>query len=440
MAAEVEASLPYTVRVRDKLIVLSKDLLQVPGDWPKVARFNAMPDPNRISPGQVLKIPLSLLKFSAATGRLVSAEGDVQVGGVRATPASAIGEGARLQVGANSSAVIELGDGSRIKLLQNSQAEVVSNRLYSIGNSADSASTNWFSGLMRLTRGAVEAVAAKSVNRATPLQITTPTSVVGVRGTQFRVAFDDPATNNSRSEVIEGLVRADNPAQQSGAELPQGTGAIINPAQKEVMVVKLLSAPDMTQVPGELFKPQGAWPLPSLAGAAAYRVQVAIDEKFDKIVQDQKVTGSTVDLGSLATGAWYARVRGIDAVGLEGMDAVKQIAMRERWRTTSSILMLVDGRTELAWSGVQADGRPLIANSYSVEVARDQAFTQLVARTEGERQRLVLGALTAGTYFVRIHARVDGRLIESDPYTFELSAGWGVSVFDLPSALRSIPR
>ena len=52
-------------------------------------------------------------------------------------------------------------------------------------------------------------------------EIVTPVAISAVRGTQFRVAFEDPAARNARTEVVEGLVRADNPAQQSGADLPR---------------------------------------------------------------------------------------------------------------------------------------------------------------------------------------------------------------------------
>ena len=88
----------------------------------------------------------------------------------------------------------------------------------------------------------------------------------------------------SCDETAVALVRADNTAQQSGADLPKGTGALINPAEKEVRVVKLLEAPDLSGVPSEVTRPAGTWPMPVQAGAAAYRVQVASDAEFNQIV------------------------------------------------------------------------------------------------------------------------------------------------------------
>ena len=183
-----EPSLPYTVKPSDKLIRLSRDLLVTPGAWGEVARFNQMKDPNFIKPGQRLNIPLRLLKFQPAQARVVSVAGDVRLGGAAATVGMAVPEGTRLQTGANSSAVVELGDGTQVKLLPQTLADVVSNRDYAMRDASASGSTTWFSGLIRLTQGALDALATRVERRATPLQIETPTSLVGVRGTQFREA------------------------------------------------------------------------------------------------------------------------------------------------------------------------------------------------------------------------------------------------------------
>jgi hypothetical protein len=343
-----------------------------------------------------------------------------------------------VQTGAESSAVVQLGDGSQVKMLPNTLAQVVSNRDYALRDASASGSTTWFSGLMRLSHGALETLATKLANRATPLQIQTPTSLVGVRGTQFRVAFDDPAGKSARTEVIEGLVRADNTAQQSGADLPKGTGALINPAEKEVRVVKLLEAPDLSGVPPEVTRPAGNWPLPALAGAAAYRVQVASDGGFNQIVRDLKVEGASaaVQLGTLLAGNWYARVRGIDAQGIEGFDAVKPLLVRNpaQWRVSSSSLALRDGQTVLTLVPVQADGRALAATGYSAEVAADAAMASIIARPSANEPRLVLGDLKPGVYYVRLRAGGEGP--DTDVYKFELPGNWGATVFEVGFALQ----
>ena len=127
-AAAAEPSLPYTVKSKDKLIVLSKSLLIDAGSWPEVARFNQLKNPNLITPGQEIKIPLRLLKPLLASGKVISVEGDVKMGAQAMQMGTAVPEGATLQTGANSSAVVELGDGSRVQILPNSIAQIITDR------------------------------------------------------------------------------------------------------------------------------------------------------------------------------------------------------------------------------------------------------------------------------------------------------------------------
>ena len=391
-----------------------------------------------IFPGQKLDIPLRFLKSKPASGKVISAEGDATLGGNAMQPGTTFTDGAKIKTGANSSAVIELGDGSRVKILPGSLAEIVTNRDYAMRDASKSGSTNWFSGLMRLSEGALEALASKTAKRAKELQVETPTSLVGVRGTEFRVAFDDPLGKAARTEVIEGLVRADNPAQKSGANLPKGTGAVVDPGEKEVKVVVLLPAPDLTGIPSDVLKPQGSWPMPALAGARAYLVQVASDEQFDKIVRNLKVDTPFADLGSLPNGNWFARVRGIDAVGLEGFNSVKLIAVKDgEWRVTYSSMSSVDGKTILSWDGQQAGGQAMADGSYSAILASDAALTQTVVTIRGTDQKpsLTLGDLKPGVYYIRLQNAAG---LRSQTYRFELSGNWGQTVFDQASALQAI--
>ena len=434
-----EPSLPYIVRPSDNLSKFGREILTTPRAWNEVSKYNQLKDPNVIFPGQTLNIPLRFLKSEPASGKVISTEGDVTLQGGAMQPGAALADGAKIKTGANSSAVIELGDGSRIKILPGSLAEIVTNRDYAMRDASKSGSTNWFSGLMRLTEGALEALASKTTKRAKELQVETPTSLVGVRGTEFRVAFDDPLGKAARTEVIEGLVRADNPAQLSGADLPKGTGAVINPLEKEVKVVLLLPAPDLAGIPTEILKPQGNWPMPTLTGASAYSVQVARDEQFDKIVRSLKVAGNaSADLSSLPNGNWFARVRGIDAVGLEGFNSVKLIVVKDgEWRVVYSSMTVVDGKTVLSWDGQQTGGQAMADSNYSAILASDAALTQSVVTVRGtdNKPSLILGDLKPGVYYIRLQTAAG---LRSQTYRFELSGNWAKTEFDKISALQAI--
>jgi len=56
------ADASYTVQQGDTLGSLARSKLDVPGRWRDVARYNQLPDPDRIKPGQVLRIKPLWLK------------------------------------------------------------------------------------------------------------------------------------------------------------------------------------------------------------------------------------------------------------------------------------------------------------------------------------------------------------------------------------------
>ena len=447
-ADQAEPSLAYTVLPQDKLIVLSRTLLNGAQAWASVAQYNGLKNPNLIYPGQTLQIPLRYLAAKPSGGTVISTSGSVTVGGQPLVSGTAIRAGQQFKTGADGSAMLELGDGSRIKLLPNTLAEVVTNSDYALRDASSSGSTNWFSGLMRLTEGALEAFASKTTKRATPLQIQTPTSVVGVRGTQFRVAFDDPITKAARTEVLEGKVRADNPSQGAGADLPMGTGAVVKPLEKDIKVVNLLPAPDTAGIASEIFQPQASLSLPNLAGAANYRVLIASDEKFDKVVRSLKVAAnSPADLSGLPNGNWYALVRGIDGIGLEGFNTIKLISIKDAlpapttdsWRQGGNRLVSLStdaGQTSINWTASPGDP---VAKSYLALIGRDAARLQPSAGGESTTRSLNLGVLAPGTYNIRLRTTLaSGQVSDSALYRFDLNSNWGQTVFSLLSALEAV--
>jgi hypothetical protein len=327
---------------------------------------------------------------------------------------------------------------SHVMDLPNTLAELATSRGYGARSKGAGASAPWFSGLVRLVQGSLDTAAAKFAQRATPLQIQTPTSLVGVRGTQFRVAYDDPVTQNARTEVLEGLVRADNPAQGNGAAIDKGKGAVLNPAVREIKVVDLLKAPDLSATPGDILKPLGLWPMPVLDGAARFRVQVAADAAFNTIVRDLVVTTGAADLASLPDGNWFARLRGIDASGIEGYDSMKTVRVSlpppRPWTVGTNRLDVNGGRHFLRFIQQGLDA----SDTITATVSREQAANASISTTPPTIAQdsasggsaeigLDLGLLDAGVpYLLRMTvARRDGTPVIALTYRFVGLSGSG---------------
>ncbi|MEO8059970.1 MAG: FecR domain-containing protein [Burkholderiales bacterium] len=383
-----ETMVEFTVVRTDTMIGLSRQMLTTPQAWREVARLNKLRDPNRINPGQVLRIPQRLMRSAPVPAKLVSVTGEVRVDGTVAVLGADLVEGQKLQTAEGASAVLAMADGSRLRLPPSSLAEVAASRTYGGRNTEQGASGGWFTGALRVLRGSVEVFATK-VLRAKPLEVITPTAVVGVRGTQFRVSFDESDNASTRSEVVEGVVRLDTGKQGAGVDLRAGFGAVNDAAGAAPRVAKLLAAPDLGAVP-ELFER----PLVRFNSAAAtevLRVQVAEDSRFDRIVSDQRVpAGSDVRIAGLVDARWHLRARRIDEQGIEGFDATRVFVLAARpeppvYRSPRADAKQSIGAVEFSWaSNVEAPRARL-------QVASDASFNNVLL----ERDNLADATLSA---------------------------------------------
>lgn len=408
LAHAAEPMLDYRVHPRDTLIGLSQQVFVSPQAWREIARLNRLPDPDRIRPGQVLRVPTRLMRSTALPARLTSTVGEVTVDGRPAQLGAELAEGQALQTGTSASAVVELADGSRLRVPPSSLAEVLASRRYGAPNEAPAAAADgWFAGAMRLVRGSVEVFASK-LRRAKPLEVNTPTAVVGVRGTHYRVAYDEAANGATRSEVLEGLVRLDAADGRSGTDLRAGFGAAVDAGAGTPRATALAAAPDLSRVQDRFERPLVRFALP--AEASPVRVQVAQDAAFDQVVNDQvAAAGSDVRIAGLADGTWHLRARRVDALGLEGYDAARSFVLKARPEPPAtsaprSNAKQAVGTVEFAWA------ENTEAASAHLQVASDASFTQpLVDRQglSGNGAQADIGA--AGTYYWRMASvRADG--------------------------------
>lgn len=402
-----EPVLNFEVLRFDTLIGLSREVLVTPGAWREVARLNRLPDPNRILPGQLLRIPTRLLRVTPLSATLAGSSGDVQIGTAAAVEGSPLAAGQTVQTGSTGSAVVEFADGSRLRLPPSTLAHVLTSQ--SLGARpagaelpAGSALGGWFSGAMRVLRGSVEVFATK-ILRAKPFEVMTPTAVVGVRGTGFRVSYEegDGVRGTTRVEVVDGQVRFDAGGRERGVDVPAGFGSTADAAGGALRVVKLLDAPDLSSVPARFERPIVRFSMP--AETVPLRMQVAGDAAFDRIVVDQRVEpGGEVRIAGLMDATWHLRSRRIDTDGLEGLDAKGRFVLKARpeppaYLTPRSDAKQAVGPIEFAWAPNVDAARARL------QVAEDAAFTRVLQdRIELTGATLRADIASPGQYFWRL--------------------------------------
>lgn len=194
-----EAELVYSAQRGDTLIGIGTRLLARPADWREVARLNRIRDPDFIVPAQPIRIPLRLLRGQSAPAEVLAAVGDARIAGASTTLAAGatLPEGTRVITGSDGYLTLRLVDGSVLRLQATSEATLAQSRLLGARGEAGHRSQ------LELARGRVEALVNQVTGGAPRFEIRTPQAVVGVRGTEFRVAADEALT---RSEVLSGRV------------------------------------------------------------------------------------------------------------------------------------------------------------------------------------------------------------------------------------------
>jgi hypothetical protein len=129
--------------------------------------------------------------------------------------------------------VIQLGDGSRASLPPQSAVTLAQHQRYTLKAAQAVQDEGLYAATLRLLRGTLEVLATQA-QRAKPLEVTTPTAVIGVRGTRYRV-HADAQQPRTQTEVLEGRVWARNQAQPPASTiLDAGQGAVLRNDQSAV--------------------------------------------------------------------------------------------------------------------------------------------------------------------------------------------------------------
>lgn len=360
--------LTYRTTAGDTLIGIGRALLQKPWNWVALQRLNAVADPYRMPTGAALKIPFSLLRRDPATARVSMVTGHALAGDKELSAGSNLDSGEVVTTGDQGYATLVLADGSTLTLQPHTRLRLDS--LQKIRGT--DASLNRIS----LERGRVEAETVPQRSPAAQHHLRMPAVVLSVRGTHYRAAVPT-ADGRSLAEVTQGKV-AVGKSEAKGRPLHQGFGVAAAPGKPLPAPTALLPAPNLADVAELQQRLTLHFRFPPLAAAAAYRVQVAVDQNFREVLGERVVTAPEAKLPAPADGDYWLRVRGIDQHGLEGLDGLKQLQIRARPEPPFPSQPRNGGKAgsdslQFRWAGV-AD-----AEHYDFQIARENDFANLLA-------------------------------------------------------------
>jgi hypothetical protein len=380
----------YTVRRGDTLDRLSRSFLVPERRWRALLKLAAIRNPRRLPIGRRLLIPRSWLRFTVEPARLVSYRGTISlsIGGRAISPSrgAVIGEGTQVATAGNSFATLILADRSQVVIPSQSRVRIRELRRFLLTGAIDYR--------IDVEKGRLE-------TRVTPLdrpsgryRIGTPISMTAVRGTQFRVSFEE-ANRTAATEVLAGTVAFSAPGSAASVDLERGVGATLDP-NSTPRVEKLLGAPELDNPAPVQTRDAVEFRASKLDGATRYRVLIASDAGFVGNIAEQFSDEGVFALDDLPNGNLFVRISAIARSGLEGL--AQSYSFTRRLASIHASVETGDEGYRFRWSGAGGGVR-----RYRFQLMRDGSDGKpLVDEVALERDALTLRRLPPGVYYWRV--------------------------------------
>jgi hypothetical protein len=330
----------YTVQPGDHPWNLAQRYLKRPAFSSRLLHLNQIADDHRLMPGTRLRIPQEWIKLQSAQVHLLAVYGETSLGQGSGPPRAAVpGEllqaNAVLRTGASGSATLGFADDSRVLLGHDSELRMTQARSGALGGASVVE--------LVLLQGSLENQITPVGNTGGRFEIQTPAAVAAVRGTNFRVRTQ---RQQLHTEVLNGTVAVSNARGKANAGA--GQGLVTENNQPPGQVMALLPAPSLDGIPERVQRLPIDLPLPGLAGAVAYRTQLAPDASFSVVVSDETSSAPRLRARDLPDGNYILRVRAADAQGLEGHFSQRALTVQARPEPPLLIAPTASAVTELA--------------------------------------------------------------------------------------------
>jgi len=397
----------YTVNQKDSFERIYQKYLNKRANIAALSKYNHHPLLKKLQPGQVINIPVEMLKKIQTNAQVLLVYGEVNatntVGGEshKVKKGDLLTQGNSLTTGKNSLAKLLFADGSNIDIQPNSNLSIQASYQY--------AGKETFVTNLMLVKGRTEVSANPDHVMGNTLQIQTPSAVAAVRGTQFRVGADD---NIALQETLDGKVAFSASGQE--VLLAKGYGSVAEKDKAPLPPIQLPSAPDVSALPKLLETNSAEFTLSSQQDVVAWVGQLALDADFTQILSEQSTPSGKLVFKDLADGQYYLKLRAQDQHGLQSLDAIHafkvKVHLPEPPEPLLELIEPLDGAviplapTNLSWTPMPE------ATGYIIQIARDVEFADVVFERKASFSKLTINqSFGAGEYYWRVTVFSNGK-------------------------------
>ncbi|MDP1521888.1 MAG: FecR domain-containing protein [Methylotenera sp.] len=406
-----EAIWLYTVNQDDSFEIIYKKYLNKRANIAELAKYNQHKLTKKLQPGQVISIPVEMLKKIPTSAQVLLVYGDVQVASAPAIEKRKVQkgdfltQGDTLETGKNSLAKLLFADGSNMDIQPNSNLSIQASYKY-VGKET-------YVTHLKLVKGRTEVTANPEHVAGNTLQVETPSAVAAVRGTQFRVGAEGDI---ALQETLDGRVAFS--AVENGVVqeilIAKGYGSVAEKGKAPSPPILLPDAPDVSALPKLIEQNIANFSLPQPQGVAVLVSQLALDVEFTQILNEQVTQSGKLSFADLTDGQYYLKIRAQDQHGLQGIDAIHafnvMVRLPEPAEPVLELIEPADGAiiplapTVLSWTPISA------ANSYVVQIARDTHFVDIVFERRVSFDKLTINqSFGAGEFYWRVAVLSDGK-------------------------------
>ncbi len=398
-ADETSPEWRYSARPGDNLIQFADRYLINPDDWRVLQKLNAIKNPKKLQIGQVIRVPLMLVKRGPASAEVVLVSGQAGILNADKVMQSVV-VGQQLQAGAelvtaqNSRLDVRFADGSIVTMQSNATMKLDTLSMYSGGGMVDTK--------LRLQQGKVEVAANPKHVQGNQMQIMTPTAVAAVRGTHFRVTSD---AESIKQETLEGNVALSAAGEEVAVK--KGFGSLSEGGAPPLPPILLLAAPSTQTLPVKLSALPLTFNMSEQSGAVAWVGQISSDAQFNTVLAENISQGAMLSFADVPDGQYYLKVRAKDVKGLEGYDATHTFDLNARPSAPNVVSphdaeTLREANPELTWTPLEK------ADFYLLEIAQDATFKNIIEHNQvNSTVYKIEKSLAPGQYYWRL-ASVDG--------------------------------
>lgn len=305
----------YKIKAGDTFNKFAQKYLTQPVDLAAIQKFNQINDINQLAIGAELHVPRHMLKhaLAKATVMSISCANPIRVSNNKPlTVGAVLREGAVIDVPPECHVALLLEDSSVIRLPSGATMQLTvlrKNLLESVPEVR-----------LDLTRGRVELDVNKDRGNKAPFEIRTPLSVMGVRGTEFRVGYS-PDDKAGQVEVLGGIVETKGRADTQSRPITKGFGVPVDANGKALDIEKLLSPPTFVSAEATTGNmPSYVVRLNPIDKAAYYVANIAATANLSGARSSENLLAPEIFISRLTKQASFYKLSSVSHTGLVGTE------------------------------------------------------------------------------------------------------------------------